>query len=165
MAAAGTKPRHLWLGWISLLDPVHQPESTSGERIRYIHARCSITERSMRKTQEDREVQKNRSSCSSLWTQLENHSPKRRFGHVLSQTLSQHPEPHAGTAPASALGHRVSDKSSQQMCSGLANTSVFPALKATQLSQDWPLKLESSVEREPAAHHHQGLLGLPHPLQ
>lgn len=49
MAAAGTKPRHLWLGWISLLHPVHQAESTSGERICHIHARCSITERSMRK--------------------------------------------------------------------------------------------------------------------
>lgn len=98
-----------------------------------------------------KEVQKNHSSYSSLWQLLENHSPKRKCGHVSSKTLSQHPEPHTGTAPASALGHMVSDESSQQMCSGLANTSVFPALKATQLSQDWSLKLESSTEREPAA--------------
>lgn len=76
---------------------------------------------------------------------------------ILSLTQAQLQPLHWGT--------QVSDESSQQMRFGLANTSVFPALKATQLSQDWPLKLESSTEREPAAHHHQGLLGLPHPMQ
>lgn len=135
VAVTGPKPRHPWLPCISLLPWLCRTQCQHRQRLapsrehtwgkdpphpylmlhrsREVHQK---TPREDKKSSEEPLLFPIATAGEPLSLQSRG-SPKRKCSHVLAKPLSQHPEPCRGMAPASALGHSVSDKSSEQICS------------------------------------------------